>query len=264
MSVKRPYRRTCRQFKDGSYMEGGKWFYLLHKNFARDPQHYIRAFLILQNDLFELFDYIEPADSNFPTYSHRIQQLLLRTCVEIEANLTAILVENGYSKAGDLNMTDYRLINRTHRLSSYKARLPIWAGQGGVRQPFLAWDGGQALTWYRAYNKSKHNRHESFRDASFQHLIDAMCGLVIVLSAQFCQEDYSPTNKSIGISGDYSYDTDDGMESAIGEYFRVMFPNDWPDEERYDFDWQDLKDIEDPFDRINYSKVIGDMPAGRA
>ena len=63
MAVAKPFRRTCRQFVDGSYAEGGRWQELLHKKFAKDPQHYVRAFLLLQQDLIELFAYIEPAGS---------------------------------------------------------------------------------------------------------------------------------------------------------------------------------------------------------
>ena len=69
MSITRPYRRTCRQFKDGQYFEGGRWGYLLHPKFAQSPEHYVRAFLLIQKDLQELFDYIEPADKNIKCYS---------------------------------------------------------------------------------------------------------------------------------------------------------------------------------------------------
>lgn len=129
MALVKPLRRTCRQFSDGSYTEGGRWLYLLHQRFANDPQHYVRAFLLLQKDLLDMFDYIEPAESNLRTYSHRVQQLLMRACVEIEANLTAILVENGYVKkgGGNLTMRDYKLVNRSHRLSSYEVRVPPMA-----------------------------------------------------------------------------------------------------------------------------------------
>jgi hypothetical protein len=173
MTVKRPFHRTCRPFVDGSYSEGGRLQYLLHRKFAKDPQHYVRAFLLLQQDLMELFAYIEPAEANLNTYSHRVQQLLMRACVEVEANLTAILTENGYIKKGDLTMRDYKLVNRSHRLSSYEVRIPGWHGAGGIRRPFAAWeDANGSLPWYRAYNKSKHNRHDFFAMSTFEALTD--------------------------------------------------------------------------------------------
>lgn len=259
MAVAKPFRRTCRQFVDGSYTEGGRWMYLLHKKFARDPQHYVRAFMLLQQDLIELFAYIEPAESNLHTYSHRIQQLLMRACVEVEANLTAILIENSYKKSGTLNMHDYKLINHSHYLSHYKVRIPGWHGGQNIRCPYDGWENNGPLAWYQAYNKSKHNRHESFHLATFDALINAMCGLIVLLSAQFHQENYSSNGKGLGIGSSYSYDTDDGMESTIGGYFRIKFPTDLPATDRYDFNWKDLRQLEDPFDDFDYSVYANDI-----
>ena len=158
MGISQPFRRTCRQFVDGSYSEGGHWLYLLHPRFAQEPRHFVRAFLSLQADMLTLMDFVEPADANLATYSHKIQQLLVRTCIEVEANLTAILRENGYPDR-KLTMTDYRLVNESHRLSSYEVRIPAWRGSASVRRPFEAWlTGKEPLPWYRAYNKSKHDR----------------------------------------------------------------------------------------------------------
>lgn len=145
------------------------------------------------------------------------------------------------------------LVNRSHRLSSYEVRIPGWKGAGNIRQPFAAWAANNSLSWYQAYNKSKHNRHEFFPMATFEALTDAMCGLVVVLSAQFYNEDYSPVEKSLSLGASYSYDTDDEMESAIGNFFRVKFPLDWPEEECYDFDWKELAKVANPFEQFDYS-----------
>ncbi len=256
MTVNRPYRRTCRQFVDGSYTEGGRAGYILHPKYAQSPSHYVRAFLLLLKDLQELFDYVEPADNNLSCYSYRIHALLLRACVEVEANCKAILKENGYSKKNkkgediDLNMEDYRKINVTHRLSSYEVKIPYWSGTENLRCPFAAWSIGSRLPWYEAYNATKHDRHIEFKEATFNYLIDACCGVLVILSAQFETNDFSPGNILMAWDG-----PGDGMESGIGEYFRVKFPNDWPYEMRYDFDWQQLKDEPDPFQVIDYSQI---------
>lgn len=260
MPINRPYRRTCRQFTDGLYTEGGRWKYLLHKKYASDPQHYIRAFSLLQQDLKELFSFVEPADNNLKTYSHRIHQLLTRSCIEIEANLSAILIENDYSsnapskkkKPKDWNMNDYKLVNYSHRLSSFIARIPMWNGTKNVYSPFDPWGINGALPWYTAYNASKHDRQNNFGKATFKNLIKAMCGLAIVITAQFHNERYSPgpIGLAIGFEG---YDSGDGMISAVGNLFRVKLPNDWPIGERYDFDWNELRKEEDPFQEFNHA-----------
>lgn len=256
MSISRPYRRTCRQFVDGSYTEGGRWMYLLHPKFATDPRHYVRAFLLIQQDILELFSFVEPSDTNLDTYSHRIQQLIMRTCVEIEANFTAIFLENSFPRANDnLNISDYKMINRSHRLSDFQVRVPGWNGSKSRRKPFENWDSNKPLLWYQVYNKAKHNRHDNFHLATLDVLMDAFCGLNILLSAQFMDEDYGPGNKSLALSSNYSYEGSDGMEPSIGDMLRISFPTNWPIEDRYDFDWQDISKLDDPFVNYNYEQA---------
>jgi len=257
MSVNRPFRRTYRQFMDGKYAEGGRWQYVTHPKFAESPEHYIRAFLFLLKDLQELFYYIEPADINLHCYSYRIHALLLRACIEVEANCKAILTENGYTKKSkngkdiDMDMRDYKKVNFTHHLSSYQVKVPYWNGMYNIRSPFSAWAMKKALPWYEAYNVTKHNRHTGFKEATFEHLLDACCGVLVVLSSQFGSTDFSPGPSLLAIDGGHT----DGMESGIGDYFRVKFPDDWPSDLSYEFDWETLKNEQDPFQTIDYSQV---------
>jgi len=250
MPVDRPYRRTCRQFVDGEYLEGGRWQYMAHAKFAQSPEHYVRAFLLLLKDVQELFDYVEPADNNMGCYSYRIHALLLRACVEVEANCKAILKENGYAKAGDWNMRDYRKVEQTHLLSQYEVSIPNWTGAVALRKPFGAWSSTSELPWYKAYNTTKHDRQNEFQQATFEHLIDAVCGLLVVLSSQFAINDFSPGPGYLLREG-----PNDGFETGIGGYFRVRYPQNFPIQLRYDFDWQQLKLEVDPFKTFDYATV---------
>ena len=250
MSITRPYRRTCRQFVDGNYTEGGRSQYMVHPKYADAPEHYVRAFLILLKDLQELFDFVEPADSNLSCYSYRIHSLLLRACIEVEANCKAILSENGYARSGDWNMGDYKKIEKTHLLSKYEVKVPTWSGSRETWTPFATWASNGSLPWYQAYNATKHDRHTEFPKATFEHLIEAMCGLMVLLSAQFETNDFSPGDTLLAVSG-----PSDGMESGIGSFFRVRFPENWPPELRYDFDWQTLRNEDDPFQTIDYESI---------
>lgn len=223
---------------------------MMHPKFAKSPEHYVRAFLILLKDIKDLFDYVEPADKNLACYSYRIHALLIRACVEVEANCRAILEENGYAKDGLWNMGDYKKIEKTHFLSAYEVRLPIWNGTRSTWSPFSAWASGGTLDWYEAYNTIKHDHHYQFEQATFEQLIAASCGLLIIPSAQFKTNDFSPGDTLFALEG-----PGDGMESGIGGYFRVRFPDNWPDELKYDFTWQKLESEPDPFQLIDYSKL---------
>ncbi len=140
MSLNFPYKRTIRPDVHGEY----RFNYIHHRGYAHSPQHFVQAYLLIQRDLLSIFEYIEPADQNENCYSHRIYELLFRTCVEVEANMAAVLKENGYPKAKP-NMTDYILINQSHHLSSYEVTIPFWDGQHNVRTPFKLSKHGRTL-----------------------------------------------------------------------------------------------------------------------
>jgi hypothetical protein len=107
-------------------------------------------------------------------------------------------------------MADYKKVNLTHKLSLYEVKLPYWRGTENVRIPFKDWNSGYSPNWFRAYNKSKHDRLGEFKQATFRTLTDAICGLVAILSSQFYTIDFSPSENGIGVGGH-----NDGMESAI-------------------------------------------------
>jgi hypothetical protein len=223
--------------------------YIHHPKYAQMPDHYIRGFDFLMKDIIDLFDYVEPSDTNFDTYSFRIHELLLRTCVEVEANLRAILLENGYPKSGMLKMdTDYFKIEASHHLSGYEVLFPLWYGGQTARVPFTAWASSyNPLFWYKSYHAIKHDRLQEFKTANFRNLIHAVAGLVVVIAAQFGSENYFPGPVNIVAS----LGPNDGMDDTIGGYFRIKYPV-WPANEKYDFDWQILSTQTDPFANYPY------------
>jgi len=203
MGLSRPFRRTVRQFTDGSYAGGGRWRYIRHPRFGLDPEHYVRAFFVIQKDLLELFDYIEPADANLQCYSYRVHELFMRACIEVEANFKAILCENGYTRGGDWNMGDYRKCEASHSMSAYQIKLPVWQGAHHTLTPFSAWVTDSSLSWYQDYNAAKHSRHGNFAKANFANLLDAIGGLAALLSAQFWTEDFSPSAGVLALEGSW-------------------------------------------------------------
>lgn len=256
MAINKPYHRNWRPFTSGGCSQ-----YILHPKYAKSPTHYVRAFLLIQKDLQQLFDYIEPSDLNLKCFSFRIHELLLRACIETEANFRAVLQENDYEKKSekgepiDLNIDDYKKLEYTHKLSSYRINIPHWIGSKSTRVPFSSWSRPEqhSPSWYQAYNKTKHSRQEEFHHANFQNLIDAVCGLLALLSAQFFTNDFTSADGLILAGG---YGPQDGMETAIGNYFRIKFPDNWSNEERYDFDsskWDAMANHDDPFQKIDFS-----------
>ena len=116
-----------------------------------------------------------------------------------------------------------------------------------TRRPFASWANMGGLSWYQDYNAAKHSRHDNFGRARLSNLLDSIAGLVSILSAQFCTEDFSPSAGLLALEGSW-----DGLKGAIGGYFRVKFPNNWPTNHRYDFDWTALENSPDPFQNFPY------------
>ena len=257
MSLPKPYHRNWRAIKPGPNSGYSNWGYIIDKQYAQSPAHYVRAYKIVQADLERLFEYVEPSPESLQTFSYRIHELLMRVCIEVEANFKAILTESIYSPQVDrfgnpiYNMPIYKKLDITHHLSAYEVILPIWNGPQRVIRPFEDWKSGQSISWYRAYNASKHDRHEEFKHANMKHLLNATAGLLVVLSSQFGTQDFSPGDMVLSAGG-YEYHD---MEAAIGSLFRIKFPNDWTDAEVYEFDWSVLQKQQDRFAKFDYDNI---------
>jgi hypothetical protein len=148
-------------------------------------------------------------------------------------------------------MNVYKKLDITHHLSSYEVSLPIWNGPQRIIRPFEDWKYGQGISWYQAYNASKHDRHEAFRHANMEHLLTATAGLLVVLSSQFGTQEFSPSDMLLSADG-YEYHD---MEAAMGSLFRIKFPNDWLEAELYDFDWSALEKQQDRFAKFDYDSI---------
>lgn len=258
MSIDRPFHKNYRAVKQGVNSGYSGWAYIVDKEYAKSPEHYIRAFYLIESDLKKLFEYVEPSNESIATFSYRIHELLMRTCIEIEANFKAILAENTYTPKKDsyknpiLNIGVYKKVDVSHHLSSYQVSLPIWNGGPKLFEPFKSWAVPKArLSWYQAYNESKHDRHESFKKANFGTLVEAIAGLLVLLSSQFGKQNFSTGGTLLSVNVDEYHE----MESALGGLFRIRFPDDWSDEEIYEFDWTEIKNEPDRFRKFDYDAI---------
>jgi hypothetical protein len=155
-------------------------------------------------------------------------------------------------------MKHYRKVDETHHLSSYEVMLPIWNGLPPTLRPFEVWKPHRgignvqvSLPWYRAYNESKHDRHSNFKKANLGNLINAVAGLLVLLTSQFGEHEFSAGRGAIGLEDGGV----DQMNPATGSLFRIRYPNDWADSELYDFDWSQIRSQADRFNKLNYDLI---------
>lgn len=229
-----PYLRIFRSIDDGLYVHE----HLVDPNYCAESRSLIYAYHLILKDFKSILDYVELHDTNRNTFSHRIYELLLRTCTEIETNCTGILVDNGYAKIKNLNMKDdYFKINKASRLSEYEVKVEFWSPAPLIYKPFEAWNSNtyMSLPWYQNYNEVKHNRNQSFEKANFEALIRALGGLFVILASQFginVFNQYQPTNELL------TYD--DKFQTTQDSIFAIKFPQSWTSADYYN-DWDIIK-----------------------
>ena len=257
MSIKRPYYRIFRPQEKSDFLTTD---YVLHKKNILNWSSPLRAFHLIVSDFRKICEYIDPCDCNLATYSHRIYELFIRTCTEIESNFKSILKANGYSskkngkikKDNDWNIEDYKKLEAILKLSDYKVLINFWDnGRGRVVAPYQNWAKGKSgkLVWYSFYNEVKHNREDSFYLASIENLIYAICGLFVILFSQYSVQVFSPYQI---IDSYNSFDNNLGR-FICGEsdfIFAIFLPK-WGKSEKYDFNWESLcESDDDPFEQF--------------
>jgi hypothetical protein len=232
MTLSRPYKRIARPFNQphGSYVDGTiDDSYLIDRHFATDRTTTIRGYHALENDLRRLFEFVEPHDDNLDAFSIRLYELFLRACTEFESNCKAILSANGYSRAGDWNMNDYKKIESATRISEYNVQLTVWAGIPRVLRPLAPWSAGNSLPWYQDYNTVKHNRTIHFELANLKNVVDAVAAVFAILFAQFNILAFSERELV------WSHSDSNGWLSHRDSFFSVKLPTTWSSQECYGF-----------------------------
>ena len=147
----------------------------------------MRAYQNIQSSLDNLFNFIEPVELNLKTYSHKIRELLILTCTEVEYLLLKTLTENGYDQKYQYSTKDYIRCNDLLKLNQYEVKLIQYSDLKKF-SPFKNWDTDKptkSIPWYNAYNQVKHNRNDNMPHANLEHLLDAVSAIHILLQAQY-------------------------------------------------------------------------------
>jgi hypothetical protein len=142
---------------------------------------------ILLGKLEELFETIEPAEANLLAYGHKIREILLLACMEVESSWSAVLKENDYPADGMLTTKDYVKLLTPMLLDSYELSLQSYPHFPSF-VPFRDWDAAsptRSLAWYDAYNRTKHDREENLKFATLSNAIQAVGATAVMFHAQF-------------------------------------------------------------------------------
>lgn len=139
---------------------------------------------ILLQKLQEILLYVEPSVEGLQTYSHKIRELLILACTELESSFKS------YKLGNNKTTNDYVKILDSVNLAKCKISLVGYTNPYKCC-PFEHWNSGdptQSIPWYDAYNKVKHHKDSSFYLATLENCINAIAANVIMFVIR-----YSPT-----------------------------------------------------------------------
>ena len=147
----------------------------------------VRAYQNIQASLDELFNYIEPSEGNLNAYGHKIRELLILACTEVECLLVKTLTDNGYETKVRYSTNDYVKCRDILGLGKFEVTLMQYP-KLKIFKPFQSWKADsptKSMPWYSAYNSVKHNRSDNIANANLEHLLDAISAIHILLESQY-------------------------------------------------------------------------------
>lgn len=170
------------------------------------------ALKLLLTKMEDIFETVEPSQTNLQTYGHKIRELLLLASMEVEASWAAVLKANGY--AGDRWRTsDYVKLLAPMLLDSFSLKLRSYPAFP-VIAAFKGWDAlrpTKSLGWYDAYNQTKHNREENLGLATLERAVNAVGAAVIMFHGQFGHSYQQNIEGSSHVRGIFNLSIDSSM-----------------------------------------------------
>lgn len=151
----------------------------------------LNQLITLLDLLDDILKVVHPEPANLKVYGSQIKNLLILSCIEVEAQMKGILKANGYknriNKKGDeilLNRLDYIKLRDVLKLDKYEVFFLRYLELESFK-PFSPWNKPSDPRWYTAYNSVKHDTEGKFKDAILKNAINSICAVAILLKAQY-------------------------------------------------------------------------------
>ena len=153
-------------------------------------------FLLLEEDLYEIFKYLEPVEDNAKAYGAKLAKLLLSVCSEVDVALKDLVglrdPENEMLDRNS-NIHDYRKFVCAEYINEFRCGSVTFARSDLVLRPWEEWwdesdKKDPKPEWWDAYNNVKHHQSESYHEANLQSLANAFAALFIVDVCIFREE----------------------------------------------------------------------------
>lgn len=136
-------------------------------------------FLSVEEDLLQVFRYVEPNEDNFDCYSLELARLFLSLCSEVDVVAKQICTQLDPGSTAR-NIGEYRneITKSYNQIAPFKVQLKRF---GLTLEPWQNWKNDKSPYWWGDHNDVKHHRHREFKKASLTNVLNAAGGLFILL-----------------------------------------------------------------------------------
>jgi len=148
-----------------------------------------QALRILIEKLDEILLYVEPSQQGLASYGHKSRELLILACTEVENLWTSVIKKSGYRPAKGRTYTTHDYVKLLPKACLNEFEI-TFKNYNGLRKfkPYLNWNAQQptqSLSWYNAYNKTKHDRGSHFNEATLENVMDSITAVVAMFCSKF-------------------------------------------------------------------------------
>ena|SRR5713226_3883703 len=169
----------------------------------------VQYYLELQGRISDIFHYVSCHESNFETFSTKIESVLVDNCSFFDSLCQHFIRQlaagsHSFKKPleekfflskvqgkKDFNISDYQqLLDEDFSLSEKTVLVKAYqddlfqngASDGYLLSPFEDWKRGSQLSWWKAFTNLKHDRLSSIKDANLRNAVFSLGGVFVVLS----------------------------------------------------------------------------------
>lgn len=144
---------------------------------------------LLVERLDELLLYIEPSPRGLEAYSNKTRELLILACTEFEDSCMHYMpsASASPSRGHAFCTNDYVKLLKPLYLAEFEIKVKPYSAIAPIR-PFGNWNAKaptQSLSWYDAYNKTKHNRSSYFGEATLANCLSAIAANLCLFCVRF-------------------------------------------------------------------------------
>lgn len=153
-------------------------------------------FLLLEDDLADVFKYLEPSPRNDAAYGAKLAKLFLSTCSEVDValkDLVELRCRSNSAAKKSLTICDYRQFVQREFADEFRNSSVTFTRTEYVLRPWGEWWDGtdpsdENPSWWAAYNRVKHHRSKHYDEANLGNLVNSFAGLFVVDTCLFREE----------------------------------------------------------------------------